>query len=317
MAAADTGVSAYYLALFAGRTDAYSVWHGTPTDGSWSAVREELTTDLIHAGLTRAGSPVSGYMTTTDSTCHVMAIDFDTEVGLAQADLVAGTMTTAGAPAYVEASRRGAHLWATLSDPVPAKVARRALRQWLRESDLPDDDPKIELRPGSDEVYPDNDGRVGLGHCLRLPMMPHPVTGARWPLVGPGGEKLGSTVSDILMAIESIPAELVLATAANYVPRLRPEDVPSRYLRKRAPLPDDNESASDILRELWGVANARPGKAVRCPAHDDRRPSLSILHDDKRAICKSPGCILNNNDRGCGTYQLRKHAPLASYVAPG
>ena len=67
-----------------------------------------------------------------------------------------------------------------------------------------------------------------------------------------------------------------------------------------------------MLRDLWGVENARPGKAVRCPAHDDRNPSLSILRDDKRVICKTPGCILNNDDHGRGTYELTRLAPGAS-----
>ncbi len=35
-----------------------------------------------------------------------------------------------------------------------------------------------------------------------------------------------------------------------------------------------------------GVRNAKPGRTVRCPRHDDRAASLSILADDRRAICK-------------------------------
>jgi len=43
-------------------------------------------------------------------------------------------------------------------------------------------------------------------------------------------------------------------------------------------------SAALIAR---GVQNARPGRTVRCPQHEDRAASLSILADDKRAICKA------------------------------
>lgn len=43
-------------------------------------------------------------------------------------------------------------------------------------------------------------------------------------------------------------------------------------------------SAALIAR---GVMNARPGRTVRCPQHEDRAASLSILADDRRAICKA------------------------------
>lgn len=46
-------------------------------------------------------------------------------------------------------------------------------------------------------------------------------------------------------------------------------------------------SAALITR---GILNAKPGLTVRCPAHDDERASLSILADDKRAICKG-ACV--------------------------
>ena len=61
---------------------------------------------------------------------------------------------------------------------------------------------------------------------------------------------------------------------------------------------------------LWGMSRVNVGKANRCPAHGpDRHPSLSVLPDDRRVICRSPGCILNNDDRGRGTYELRQLAP--------
>ncbi len=51
----------------------------------------------------------------------------------------------------------------------------------------------------------------------------------------------------------------------------------------RGPWDPGSVSAALIAR---GVLNAKPGRTVRCPQHDDRAASLSILPDDKRAICK-------------------------------
>jgi hypothetical protein len=54
--------------------------------------------------------------------------------------------------------------------------------------------------------------------------------------------------------------------------------------------PRDTGSVSDALIAR-GVLNAKPGRTVRCPAHDDRHASLSVLRDDRRAVCKSGGCL--------------------------
>ena len=54
--------------------------------------------------------------------------------------------------------------------------------------------------------------------------------------------------------------------------------------------PRDTGSVSDALIAR-GILNAKPGRTVRCPAHDDRHASLSVLRDDRRAICKSGGCL--------------------------
>jgi hypothetical protein len=50
-----------------------------------------------------------------------------------------------------------------------------------------------------------------------------------------------------------------------------------------------NFSVSAALIERYGL-RAVPGKNTRCPMHDDRNASLSVLKDDLRAICHSPTC---------------------------
>ena len=73
---------------------------------------------------------------------------------------------------------------------------------------------------------------------------------------------------------------------------------------------NDEVTVSAVLRRDYGV-EARPGRAVRCPRHDDRSPSLSILPDDRRAYCHSPGCELNNNGRGRDAWDLAQLAGAA------
>lgn len=301
-----------YLAYFAARDDAYSI--PIPGAKGWQNVKDDngqrlpLTSDIIIAGLTRKGPPVSGYMLRPDNTTHVFAVDFDTVDGAAQAAKVQNAMADDGVPAYVAGSRRGAHLWCVGLDRMPAKVIRRALRAWLTDAGLPTDDPKIELRPASDEIYPDDQGRPGLGTCLRLPMMPNPKNGRMYPLTGVGGEKLGDSVSQILLQIEYARADAIELASSRWVQKIKPGDVPRSYGHRRQKDLPDNLSASAILAEHYGILNARPGKAVRCTRHDDRVASLSILRDDQRVICRGGGCELNNDGHGRGTVELLKMA---------
>ena len=286
--------------LFPARNDVYSRW----TDKGWRPLREPMTPEVVLAGLKGTGPSISGYMIAPPGVTHSVAIDFDTEDGQAQAMDLARLMWSEKMPAYVESSRRGAHLWMLLDTVTPAKVVRHGLRGLLQRMGLDAHDPKIELRPGTDTVAED-----GLGHALRLPLMPHPKTGKRGRLTTAQGDPVGKTLADTLLNMETAPASALHDWAERYKPPpLEPDQMPREHRTPHQPFPEDDSVASEILRDLWGVPNAWPGRSVKCPAHEDTMPSLSILRDDRRAICKAPHCVLNNNDRGRGTHELRQLA---------
>jgi hypothetical protein len=149
-----------------------------------------------------------------------------------------------------------------------------------------------------------------------MPTMPHPKTGKRYSLVYPWGPSPleGTSLGENLLHLLTTPRAKIVEIATDYVPLVDPRHLPRDMDRPKPPRgPDEfeNASASEILRDLWGVQNARPGIAVKCPAHDDQHPSLSITRDDRRAICHGPGCILNNDGRGRGTFELTKYAPAS------
>jgi hypothetical protein len=290
-------VCASYIYTFCSRTDVYAMW----TPDGWRPVREPVTPGVVYAALTKAGPSLSGYFPALDGCTHVAALDFDLPNGFDVARHLAQVMHRGGAHGYVEESRRGAHLW-VMGDTLHARVWRRALRGWMQAADIALD-PKIELRPVADTLRNEDDA---LGSALRMPMMPHPKTGKAYRLLGVDGQPLGSTISETVLAVDMTPADVVLAAAEAYRPPLIPAMLDEQDRPPRAPGALGDDSASEILRALWGVPNARPGHAVRCPAHDDRNPSLSILPDDRRAICHSPSCLLHNAGHGMGTYQLRK-----------
>jgi hypothetical protein len=285
-----TVVASYYVAVCAARQDAYAAWTGE----HWSAVREPLTAEVVISAFERK-KPVSGYMIDADNSTHIAALDIDLDNGWEIGQQVGQSMWNDGVPAYLERSRRGAHLWLFLDRVMPAIVVRRALRSYLDQFGLAEN-PKVELRPGSDRVSSD-----GLGHALRMPSMPHQSTGQRGFMCDPRtGESLGTKLADFLLVFEDAPADRIVAAAERYHPMIDPRSIPSRYRKPKAY--DDAPSVVAVLAEI-GV-NAIPGRAVRCPFHDDKHPSLSIARDEARAFCKSPECPAHNYGRGLGSNQL-------------
>ena len=128
-------VASYYAALFAARYDAYSAW--TPV--GWRPVREPLTIEVVKAGLSKTGPSISAFMIAPGSISHVVALDYDLDDGFALASALIRFMGDQGIPAYVETSRRGAHLWCGLDQQAPAVAIRAAMRGLLQAAGQPDD----------------------------------------------------------------------------------------------------------------------------------------------------------------------------------
>ena len=312
-----------YIHTFANRTDAYSRWEGSPTEGGWRPVRQHLTPDVVTAGLTGTGPSISAYMIGLGSLAHCLALDFDTDNGLEQAFVLGRTMAGQDLPAYVETSRRGAHLWCVISATLPAATVRKAARALLGAALLPTDDPHIEIRPGSDHVdakrinwlTPEGhltveaDGE-GLGHALRMPMMPHPKTGIRGVMFDAQSHRMGPSLAQIMLDVEHAPSAEILKWADLWSPVVTV--IPPAWGKPKPHREDDDASACELLRTLWGVVDPVPGRNSHCPAHGrDRNPSLTVMKDDKRVICRVPGCLLSNDGKGRGTWELRTMAPHA------
>ncbi len=305
MDAAAEQVCNYYRGLWFARSDLYSHW----TPEGWRPVREPVSTEAIYAGLTKTGPSLSGYFPNVDNTSHVGALDLDRDDGLDLAYRIAQTLAGAGATAYVERSRRGAHLWLVADALLPAKVWRRGLAVAIEAAGIAPD-PKIEVRPEGD--LPDAEG---FGKALRLPMMPHPVAGTAWPLKTATGEPLGTSIREVLLAVEETRGEVIIELAEQWQPPLDPRALDRAYRTPRV-RGSEGESITAILADLWGVVGITPGgKAFKCPAHDDHNPSCHVLPDDRRVICFNPACEFNNDGRGLGSYQLRKAAAARQAAA--
>ena len=148
-----------------------------------------------------------------------------------------------------EPSRRGAHLW-RFCPPTPWRDVRAYGEFILEEAGV------------SCEVFPKGEGRTG----VRVPLTPHPKTGVIYPVIDPStGE--------------------ILELSA--LMELKPAPLPPVPIRKRrastmaVALTGERGDFATLVREIEGVTRLRqygPERAIgRCPFHDDRHPSLSVL----------------------------------------
>jgi hypothetical protein len=299
-------VAAVYSATFMPRQDAYAVpmWRDGKVNG-WRPVRDEqnqnvaVTPEVVLAALTKIGPPLSGYLITAENMTHVWAFDLDLDDGFEQAMVLGRYIASQQMPCYVERSRRGAHLWGVMESALSARTVRRAMRYWVERAGLPTDEPKIELRPGQDEIP-----AGGLGTPLRLPTMPHPATGKRYLFIDPvSGKPLGANLAEMLLAMDLGAAKTVAEAARLYQPLIDPKNLHGYSTMPHRPYPEDDRSISEMLAAA-GVQNARPGHAVKCLWHPDKVASLSILRDDERVLCRGGGCPLGGN--GMGTIQLER-----------
>jgi hypothetical protein len=133
-----------------------------------------------------------------------------------------------------------------------------------------------------------------------------------WPAAGIGGDAFdavatGADVTTLVAAAgdvplpESKPAEVI--EFGMIEARRKVRSSPRRWMPAESPIERFNAAVpvSEVLRRDYGL-EARPGRAVRCPFHDDRHPSLSVLPDDRRAYCHAPTCRLSG--RGADAWAL-------------
>jgi len=289
-----------YIELFVGRTDDFAIPF---VEGVWIRAREPVTTERVRAALTHVASPMSFYIVDPLGLVRCPTIDFDTDgAGVRKARAAARWLRDRGVVALIEPSRnRRAHLIVSLDAAVQASVAHRFLIATLDGAGI--DRVKVEVFPK--KGHAPELGQVG--SCLRGPLMTNPKNGSSYPLLSATMRPLGDTFEETMAAIVPASAERVIELAGL---EPEPEDVPVRETPEHILRFNFAYGASEVLRQLWDKPEAEPGRSLRCPAHDDVHPSLSIFPDDRRVLCWAPDCLLNNNGRGRDAWDLFLLAPM-------
>jgi len=152
-----------YARLFVGRRNDYAVQQ---EDGRYRRAGRSLTYTLLEEHLLGVQT-LGTYVIDEQGTCRFAVLDADQADGITVLVGVQERLHQDGIPSYLEASRRGCHLWVFCDRLVKASH----LRRWLLPS----------CPAWNVEFYPKQDeSQAGYGSLIRLPLGLHRLSGRRY-----------------------------------------------------------------------------------------------------------------------------------------
>ncbi len=153
-----------YARLFVGRRNDYAVQQ---EDGRYRRAGCPLTYSLLEEHL-QGVQTLGTYVIDEQGTCRFAVLDADTSDGVTVLAGVQERLREAGVPSYLEASRRGCHLWVFCDRLVSASHLRRWLLPYCPAWN-------VEFNPKQ------NASQGGYGSLIRLPLGLHRLSGRRYP----------------------------------------------------------------------------------------------------------------------------------------
>jgi len=206
-----------YMALFVGRRDDHSVQLET---GLYARAGLPLDRARVLAHL-RGNVSLASYLIDERGLCGRAVMDADEENGFFCLASVQQQLRAGNIPAWLERSRRGAHLWIFTDRPISPAL----LRAWL-----------LPFCPAGVEFYPKQDQTRGVGSAIRLPFGIHRRSGRRYGFVeaSPAGEwhAIGRRISDQVAYLfdqaRAIPPAVIATTSAPAREQKKPFSSPGR-----------------------------------------------------------------------------------------
>jgi len=175
-------------------------------------------------------------------------------------------------PSYLEASRRGGHLWFFFEKPVEGKVAKNFGLEIAKRFSI------------EAEVFPKQAESQGPGSCIRLPFGIHHKTGERYPFLGLGNWRAQlKALSDP----ERVPIEEVLKYQYQELERKKLAPVTGDF--GDLPLWEKVKRAITIEELVSHYVDLNSKGIGKCPFHEDDNPSFSVNTKENYWNCFS-GC---------------------------
>jgi hypothetical protein len=249
-------------------------------DGRYLCVRKSLSEKHLVAHL-KGEITLGTYVLDPDSRARFAVIDADDDLQLARLADMRLSLARESVPSYLEASRRGGHLWFFFEEPLSGKKARSFGKSILKSADLDG----IELFPKQDTLG------GGPGSLIRLPFGIHRKDGQRYGFVTIRGNALASTLAEQIRVLDNPrrvdKAALEKVIERNQVPKREPvlvkADMNGEALSAQI---KRSMSVPDFVGEYVELA---PNGRGLCPFHDDHNASFSVNTEKNYWHCFS-GC---------------------------
>lgn len=250
-------------------------------DGRYVCVHKQLNVGHLYDHL-RGKITLGTYLLDQEGRARFLVVDADDEQGGERLGKLARALAEEDIPAYLEASRRGGHLWLFLNRVMPGQEARAFGLGLLAVHGVDE----VELFPKQVENV------AGPGSLIRMPFGVHRLTGRRYGFGMADGCALGQTIREQVYALGV--AETVPAAACERYWRADPT-----VLATGEPVETAVEMVSDRIKarvtvlefvsQYVALRRTASGAIGRCPFHDDHQPSLGINDEGNYWHCFA-GC---------------------------
>jgi hypothetical protein len=215
---------------------------------------------------------LGAYLMDRNEHIRFLVLDHDEKNGLVKLTTLAKELATENIPTYLEASRRGGHLWFFFATPITAELGRQFGKGLLLKHGLP----SVELYPKQDKS-PDG----GPGSLIRMPFGRHLKSGQRYPFLDAYGQPIAPTVREqirILAHAKTVPEDAIRSYAD--IEREKPKAVPYRPSGSATDVSWEKIktriSAMDFISQYVDLRTSGNGAVGKCPFHDDQHNSFGV-----------------------------------------
>ena len=236
-------------------------------DGSYISVRKPLLEKHLLAHL--AGTMTLGtYLLDEDSQARFAVIDGDNNHQLARLAKASMSLTENGIPNYLEASRRGGHLWLFFEQLIPGAVVRLFGLSIIKAYALG----RIELYPKQDKL------EDGPGSLIRLPFGIHRKNGKRYGFITPTGDVVAKTLAEQIHMLSN-PRRIEKAVLDDYVRDAQiaqKSTPPARHEAIGETLSEQIKHSITVMDFVGQYVELSPAGRGLCPFHEDHHSSFSV-----------------------------------------